>query len=485
MQTPWNGALLPRYPRLEENLHADVAVIGGGIAGILTAYFLHERGVRVILLEEDRLAGGTTARTTAKLTAQHGLFCEKLVRDFGETLARQYVQANLFAVQQYRVLIEAKRIRCDFVTAPSFIYSAPGGPSLEKELAYAAYLGAPVRRYVPDELPFPACDALCFEGQAQFDPLKFLAALLPGLTIYEHSPARDIRGHTVLCDGGSVTAEHIVVATHFPMLERHGLYSLRLHQERSYLLALSGAPNVRGMYLDAGDESWSLRQSGDYLLLGGGGHRCGENLGDSYDLLRRQAQTWFPDAREEFCWSTQDIMTLDGVPYVGPYSSTAPYLHVATGFGKWGMSNAMAAATILSDQLLGERSPYAEVFSPLRFLPSASLSTLLEGAGYAVRGIGRRLFLPGEKAAENIAPGHGGIVQYRGKKYGVYRHTDGSLYAVSVKCPHLGCQLTWNDDEKTWDCPCHGSRFDYTGRRLHEPAKIALKSFEDFGKREI
>ena len=483
MQTPWSKNVLPRYPQLEEKLRADVAVIGGGIAGILTAYFLHERGVRVVLLEEDRLAGGTTARTTAKLTAQHGLFCEKLVRDFGETLARQYVQANLRAVEQYRELVRSLHIDCDFMTAPSFLYAAPGGPSLERELAYAAYLGAPVRRYVPDELPFPVRDALCFEGQAQFDPLRFLAALLPDLTIYERSPARDIRGHTVLCDGGSVTAEHIVVATHFPMLERHGLYSLRLHQERSYLLALSGAPRLQGTYL--GTDGWSLRQSGKYLLLGGGGHRCGENLGDSYESLRRQAQLWFPDAHEEYAWSTQDIMTLDGVPYVGPYSSAAPFLHVATGFGKWGMSNAMAGATILVSQLLGEQSPYAEVYSPPRFLPSASLPTLMEGAGYAVRGIGRRFFLPGEKAVENIRPGHGGIVRYHGKKYGVYRAADGSLYAVSVVCPHLGCELTWNDDEKTWDCPCHGSRFDYTGRRLHEPAKIALKSFEDFGKSEI
>ena len=485
MQTPWNSASLPRYSRLEEKLHADVAVIGGGIAGILTAYFLHERGVRVVLLEEDRLAGGTTARTTAKITAQHGVFCEKLVRDFGMELARQYVQANLDAVQQYRKLVREKNIDCAFVTVPSFVYAAPDGPSLERELACAASLGAPALRYEPDELPFPVREVICFAGQAQFDPLRFLAALLPGLTVYEHSPARDIRGHTVLCDGGSVTAEHIIVTTHFPMLERRGLYSLRLHQQRSYLLALSGAPKLRGMYLDAGNDGWSLRQSGDYLLFGGGGHRCGENLGDSYEMLRRQAKLWFPDAHEEFAWSTQDCLTLDGVPYVGPYSSTVPFLHVATGFGKWGMSNAMAAAKLLTAQLLGEHAPYSEVFSPMRFLPSASMPTLMEGALYAVRGMGRRFFLSGEKEAGSIKPEHGGIVQSHGKKYGVYRHTDGTLYAVSTVCPHLGCQLQWNDDEKTWDCPCHGSRFDYTGRRLHEPAKIALKSFEDFGKREI
>ena len=291
---------------------------------------------------------------------------------------------------------------------------------------------------------------------------------------------RDIRGHAVRCDGGTVTAEQIVVATHFPMLERFGLYDLRLRQERSYLLALTGAPPLPGMWLDAGEEGWSLRRSGHYLLLGGGGHRCGENLGDSYDRLRAQAQRLFPAAQEAFAWSSQDCMTLDGVPYIGPYSSSAPFLHVATGFGKWGMTGSMVAATLLTARLTGEDYPYADIFSPRRFFPSASISAFWEGAGYAVRGIGRRLFVPAQTAAADIARTHAGIVQWQGKKYGVYRHTDGTLFAVDIRCPHRGCELTWNDDEKSWDCPCHGSRFDYTGHRLSEPAKAALKPCKDF-----
>ena len=173
-------------------------------------------------------------------------------------------------------------------------------------------------------------------------------------------------------------------------------------------------------------------------------------------------------------------MTLDGVPYIGPYSSSAPFLHVATGFGKWGMTGSMVAATLLTARLTGENYPYADIFSPQRFFPSASISAFWEGAGYAVRGIGRRLFVPAQTAAADIARGHGGIVAWQGKKYGVYRHTDGTLFAVDIRCPHRGCELTWNDDEKSWDCPCHGSRFDYTGHRLSEPAKAALKPCKDF-----
>ena len=303
MQTLWNSRdTLPAYPPLREDLHADAAVVGGGMAGILTAYALHTRGLRVVLLEGSRLASGVTAHTTAKITAQHGRFCERLVHDFGFHLAQQYLRANLCAVRQFRALVRQKRIDCGFSDESSFIYAAPDGPSLTRELEYALSLGAPARLVKPEGLPFPVREALCFERQAQLSPLPFLAALLPELTVYEHSPVRDIRGHAVRCDGGTVTAEQIVVATHFPMLERFGLYGLRLRQERSYLLALTGAPPLPGMWLDAGEEGWSLRRSGRYLLLGGGGHRCGENLGDSYDRLRAQAQRLFPAAQEAFAW---------------------------------------------------------------------------------------------------------------------------------------------------------------------------------------
>ena len=215
MQTLWNSRdTLPAYPPLREDLHADAAVVGGGMAGILTAYALHTRGLRVVLLEGSRLASGVTAHTTAKITAQHGRFCERLVHDFGFHLAQQYLRANLCAVRQFRALVRQKRIDCGFSDESSFIYAAPDGPSLTRELEYALSLGAPARLVKPEGLPFPVREALCFERQAQLSPLPFLAALLPELTVYEHSPVRDIRGHAVRCDGGTVTAEQIVVATH-------------------------------------------------------------------------------------------------------------------------------------------------------------------------------------------------------------------------------------------------------------------------------
>ncbi|MBQ9647295.1 MAG: FAD-dependent oxidoreductase [Oscillospiraceae bacterium] len=474
----FSDAALPAYPRLTEHLLADVAVIGGGMAGILTASALRDAGLRVVLLEEDRLAGGVTARTTARVSAQHGLFCERLVRDFGEHLARQYVMAQLHAVKQYRDLAASRGIGCGLTEQTSRVCTAPNGPDLSREHAAALLLGAPAELQAVHGLPFPVREALCFTGQASLEPAPLLAALLPGLDIYERSPVRDIRGRTVRCDGGSVEAAEIVVATRYPMLERWGFYHLKLRQEQAYLLALENAPRIDGWYLDADTRGWSLQQRGDTLILSGGLHRCGGNQGDSYERLRAQAKLWFPEAREVAAWSSQDCVTLDGVPYIGRYSAATPHLHVAAGFGRWGMTNSMVAATLLTAEILGKHYPYADVFSPARFFPSASIEAMMEGALYAARGKSRRLYTAAERETANIALGNAAIVKHHGKQYGVYRDERGGLHAVSPVCPHRGCALEWNADEKTWDCPCHGSRFDYTGKRLYHPAKAALKQFD-------
>ena len=469
---------LPAYPRLNERLIADVAVIGGGMAGILTAYALHKAGLRVVLLEENRLAGGAGGNCTVRASAQHGVFCERLLRDFGERLARQYVMAQLYALKQYRGLIASLGVDCALTEQTSRVYAAPNGPELESEYAAARLLGAPATLQSVTGLPFAVREALCFEGQATFEPLPLLAALLPGLTVYERSPVRDIRSRLVLCDGGSVEASEIVVATRYPMLERWGFYRLRLRQEQAYLLALENAPRIDGWYLDADTKGWSLQQCGNELILSGGTLRCGENRGGSYERLRAQAKLWFPQARETRAWSAQDCLTMDGAPYIGRYSAVTSHLYVAAGFRHWGITNSMVAATLISAEILGKHYPYADVFSPDRFFPSASIEAMMEGALYAVRGKARRLVTGAETVTSHIAPNHGGIVRWHGRLRGVYRDGSGRLYAVSPVCPHGGCALEWNDDDKTWDCPCHGSRFDYTGRRLSHPAKAALKQFD-------
>ena len=461
---------IPRRDSLRGDLETEVAVIGAGMAGILTADALAHAGKNVVVLEANRIAGGQTRNTTAKITSQHGMIYSRLIRTMGRERARQYAQANETAISEYRRLAEERGIACDLEERCAYLYGSQVQPLMEEAQA-AAGLGLPASFVRDMPCPIPAAGAVRFEGQAQFNPLKFLRAISDGLTIYEDTPVQVIERGQLAVPRGRVQAEHVVFACHYPFVNFPGLYFVRMHQERSYVLALENAPQVEGMYIGAEQTGFSLRNYGDILLLGGGGHRTGENSrGGRYDQLRQTARTWFPQSRETACWSAQDCMTADGVPYIGRYAAGRPNWYVATGFQKWGMTSAMAAAMLLRDLICGADSPWEPVFSPGR-LGMPAISGIAAESVQAAKGLARRLFQIPAEAAGRIPPGHGGIVVYRGKKVGVYKEEDGTLYPVDIRCPHLGCQLEWNPDERSWDCPCHGSRFDRFGRLVSGPAQ--------------
>ena len=436
MQTVWNQtASLPAFPPLKKDIKTGVLVIGGGITGILCAYMLKQIGVPCVLVEADRLCGGVTGCTTAKITAQHGLIYHQLIRRFGEGKAKLYLEANQAALDRYRAL--ARDIDCDFEEQSACVYTreAKGKKKVERELAALRRLGYPAVSVPRTALPFPTVDAVSFPDQAQFHPLKFIAGLLDGLdglTIYEHSTVRELMDRTAVTDGGRIRAEAIIVATHFPFLNKHGSYFLKLYQHRSYVIALEHAADVHGMYVDESERGLSFRSFGDLLLLGGGGHRTGKQ-GGGWKELRDFAKVHYPQAREVRHWATQDCMSLDGVPYIGQYSRRTPGLYVATGFNKWGMTSAMVAALMLSDRIAGHRSPYESVFSPSRSILRPQLAVNAAGA------------------VLNL------------------------LTPTAPRCPHLGCALKWNPQEHTWDCPCHGSRFTEDGKLLDNPATGDLK----------
>ena len=273
---------------------------------------------------------------------------------------------------------------------------------------------------------------------------------------------------------GTVRADRIIFACHFPFVNIPGLYFTRMYQERSYVLALEHTPPVDGMWISADGSGCSLRTWGTYLLLGGGHHRSGAHPGPSrYDWLRTQARTFFPKSPERACWSAQDCMTPDGVPYIGRYAAGRLNWYVATGFNKWGMTSSMAAALILRDLLCSGTSPWAQVFDPGRFGTTA-LRGVASQSGQAAVHLARYFFQIPSETASQLSPGQGGILFYQGKKLGGYRDLDGSLYLVDLRCPHLGCQLEWNPDERSWDCPCHGSRFDARGQLLSGPAQEGI-----------
>lgn len=479
MESIWSKTTdMPEYPSLSGDVTTEAAVIGGGLAGILTAYYLQQRGIKTIVLEADRIGSGQTKNTTAKITAQHNLIYHKLIQDFGEEKAKQYADANEQAIAGYRRIIAENRIDCDFEECPAYLYSTnqQGVLALEQETAAAQKLEIDAEFTQQSTLPFPIAGAVKFHGQAQFHPLKFLRAIAKDLTVFEQTKVKTVEDDRVLTVRGAVRAKHIVFATHFPFINLPGFYFARMHQERSYVLALEHAAQLDGMYLGVDVEGLSFRNIDNTLLLGGGGHRTGENsAGGKYDMLRKKAAIFYPENVETAHWSAQDCMPMDGVPYIGQFSSSTPNWHVATGFGKWGMTGSMVSAMLLSDQIAGRENLHAEVFSPQRFTPSASAKAFLTDSAQAVKGLSRQAFTLSKEDIEALPANHGGVVTCDGEKAGVYKDEHGEVFLVSTRCPHLGCQVEWNPDEKSWDCPCHGSRFDYKGKLIDNPAQEDLE----------
>ena len=471
MESIWSQTCrLRQREALPGDMKTDIAVIGAGMAGILIASALQEAGRRVVVLEAERIAGGQTRNTTAKLTCQHGLLYEKLIRTLGEEKARQYAQANAAALMEYRRIIADRNIDCDLEQRDAWVYGS-NAAQLWKEAEAAAALGLPATFVEETKLPFPTAGAVRFANQAQFHPLKFLQAISEPLTIYENTSVQSVEENQIITTRGRVQAEQIVFACHYPFVNFPGMYFARMHQERSYVIALENADPMDGMWIGAEQGAYSFRNYGPLLLLGGGGHRCGENsAGGRYDLLRQQAARWFPCSREVAHWSAQDCVTADSVPYIGPYAASRPNWFVATGFQKWGMTSSMVAAMLLRDRICGKENPWAEVFDPGRF-DEKTLTGLAQESGQAVKGLAKQLFQIPAEAAKELPPGHGGIVFWKGKKLGVYKDESGGLWPVDIRCPHLGCQLEWNPDEHSWDCPCHGSRFDYRGKLISGPAQ--------------
>lgn len=461
---------------LTHDAEVDVAVLGGGMAGVLTAFFLKKHGRSPVIFDAGSMGGGQTRNTTAKITAQHGLCYSGLIKKHGKEKAGLYAAANRQAIEDYHALAGELGAACQLERCPAYLYSRTQTLPLERECDAARSLGFDARLVTDTELPFPVSLALRFDRQARMHPLKLLQAAARDLSVCEHTRALRVGENEIETDHGIIRANAIVFTTHYPFLNAPGYYFMRLHQERSYVLALEHAQSLDGMYYGIDEDcSWSMRSAGKYLLFGGGGHRTGENSGGGrYEALKKAAAGFWPESRVAAQWSAQDCMPPDGVPFIGRFSSATPNWFVATGFQKWGMTSAMVAARLLSDLICGAENPYEALFSPQRFTPAASATQMLEDGLQAVRGLSREFLSFPQAQLEALAPGYGGILAWEDKKVGAYRDEHGSVHLVIPKCPHLGCQLSWNPDEKSWDCPCHGSRFDYKGHLLDNPAQDNL-----------
>ncbi|MBQ8163266.1 MAG: FAD-dependent oxidoreductase [Clostridia bacterium] len=416
---------LPSFPSLDGDIDTDVLIIGGGICGVLCAYMLEQNNIDYVLLEGGSICQKTTANTTAKITSQHGLIYDKLISEFSSEFARGYYDANEDAISEFASMCQ--NIDCDFEFCDSYVFSLKDEEKISNEAAALEKLSIPFERFNSLDLPFKTYGAIKFENQAQFNPLKFISAISKDLNIYENSHVTEMKETTAITQNGRVNAKRVIVATHFPFINKHGFYFLKMYQHRSYAIALENAPNVNGMYVSNSDYGLSLRNYGDLLIMGGEGHRPGTKT-NAWDGIEKIAKKCFPDSKVVAKWATQDCMTLDKVPYIGKYSSKTRNLFVATGFNKWGMSSSMVAAKLLCDIITGKENKYASIFSP-----------------------SRRILRP--QLAINTFEALKGWISFSKKR-----------------CPHLGCTLKWNKHEHTWDCPCHGSRFKENGTVLDGPA---------------
>jgi glycine/D-amino acid oxidase-like deaminating enzyme/nitrite reductase/ring-hydroxylating ferredoxin subunit len=485
------------YPPLEGAISVDVAVIGAGITGLTAAMLLKQAGKTVAVIESKRIVRGATGYTTAKVTAGHGLIYGELEGTFGREGARIYAQANQAAVERIAQLADEVGVDCDLERKANYVYaeSEEEVESIEQEVDAAKRAGLEATFVDRTTLPYEVAGAVRLEGQAQFHPRKYLLALaatIPGngSHVFELTRALDVdEGEPceVKTDRGTLRAGDVIVATHLPFLDR-SLFFAKTYPHRSYAVAapIDQAHAPDGMFINSGTPTRSVRtiRDGDRLLIqvGGNGHKTGqeEDTRRRYEELDRFLREHWPEAGAiEYRWSTQDYIPLDNVPYIGRLRRGSRHLFTATGFKKWGMTNGTVAATILSDRILERENNWARLFDAKRLTPRVSAPKFVkEGASVGLRFVADRLTRAEKGSPEELGKGEGAIVRVRGRKRAVYRDEEGTVHVLSPVCRHLRCIVSWNPAERSWDCPCHGSRYTAEGRTIQGPTVRDLKRIE-------
>ncbi|MBO5479203.1 MAG: FAD-dependent oxidoreductase [Clostridia bacterium] len=480
---------LKSFPKLEKDLEVTVAIIGGGITGLSTAYYLSQNGYDVCILEKDKLAHHATGNTTAKVTSQHDLFYDYLIHTFGKSFAKSYLDANEEAIKNIKEIIDTEKIDCDFEWQDAYVYTDLEDEviKIKNEVTSVNSLDFPAEFVTDSSLPFPIKACIKFPNQAQFHPLKYVKGLSDcivqnGGQIYENTKVYDIDKkddfYEIRTDNHTIHAKYVVLACHYPIVNTPGFYFLKMYQETSYLIGFTTDSKLfDGMYINTKSPICSLRtvpykEDKRLVLMGGSEHKTGvkEDLSDCYLNLENRAKELFPDANVLYRWNTEDCISLDKIPYIGEFSQMMPHMYIATGFKKWGMTTSNIAANIITDMIMGKENPYAETFKSTRFNPVKNGTEFVDMLKQTTTSLVLDKFKIPKDTLGSINKDEGKIVEVENTKLGIYRDTEGKYFCLKPICSHLGCELSWNNLDKTWDCPCHGSRFSYTGKSLYDPS---------------
>lgn len=475
MESIWKEYVVGHHAELEKDIKTDVAVVGGGIAGILAAYRLAESGRKVTLLEAGVLYGGVTQNTSAHISALQGYLYNDLKLD----QAKPYFESQIKAIDEYERLIKKYDIDCEFQRVDDYLYTVDNPDKIEKEYNALSVMGA--NPEYADNFHIaqfrPAC-AFKVPNMALFHPIKFLDMLPKSFEFYERSRVLDIdvKQNILYTNKAKVKADKIVIATNFPIINIPGWYFLRMYKSQAYTIAIDNVKtNIQASYQSELANGLTFRNYGKYLIIDGLSHRTGRiNANDKFQRLEDTAKKLFPQCKVTHKWTANDCVTYDSLPFVGYYSKTSKDIYVITGFNKWGMANAMVSSMIICDMINGKNNEYEELFSPQRcsFKFKPAMSNIL----CTVKNLVVKPLCPAVKGEDSLPIDSGGIVRFNGKKKAVYKDADGVIYACQPLCAHLKCQLVFNANTKTWDCPCHGSRFDIYGNIIVAPAKKELCS---------
>lgn len=487
---------LPSFPTLNKNEQTEVLIVGGGITGLLTAYELINIGLKVMVIDASTLCSGTTGRTTAKISAQHGILYDSIIKSSGVEQARQYYTAAMDGKDRILNILEELKMDIDIEQKDSVIYTEYDENIQAIEDEFRAYdtLNIPGKYTESTELPVETKAAVTMFHQAQFDPLLYIkqiidASIKQGLEVYEHTQAIDIEhGNEIKVttdNGHDIHCTYVVQATHFPFFDPLGMFTTRLIPERSFIYAGKNEnPHLKGMHLSNDTPARSIRtakiNNEHAILIGGEGYVVGKNKSsaDPYKQLKQTAYTLFPDHTFITQWSAQDYNTMDSIPYIGRLKNKYENIFVATGFKKWGMTTSATAALLIKDLIQKRQNPNENLFSPSRFELTSSVPTFVKQNSHVATQLIKGKVSDEGKSIDELKANDATTLFKKGKKLGVYKDEQEEVHVVDTTCTHLGCEVEWNTYDLTWDCPCHGSRFTYTGKVIEGPAKKHLKKEE-------